>query len=136
LVIFLASWQVMTVAMMLPSSMPVVSMMAYASKRQRHPWAIQGAFLGGYAVIWTAFAFTAFLVDTPVHQLVNHWGWLYTHSWLIGAVTFAIAGGFQFSLLKEHCLKQCRYTSKEALELHNVVLCSGYFRPLSSTCTL
>jgi len=108
LVIFLASWQVMTVAMMLPSSMPVVSMMAYASKRQRHPWAIQGAFLGGYAVIWTAFAFTAFLVDTLVHQLVNHWGWLYTHSWLIGAVTFAIAGGFQFSLLKEHCLKQCR----------------------------
>ncbi len=30
------------------------------------------------------------------------------HSWLIGGATFAIAGGFQFSPLKEHCLKQCR----------------------------
>jgi predicted metal-binding membrane protein len=30
------------------------------------------------------------------------------HSWLISATTFAIAGGFQFSSLKEHCLNQNR----------------------------
>ena len=108
LVVFLASWQVMTVAMMLPSSMPLVYMMVYASRKQRHLWATQAAFLAGYAVIWTAFALAAFLADTLVHRLVNSWFWLYTHSWLIGAVTFAIAGGFQFSQLKMHCLKQFR----------------------------
>ncbi len=51
LVVFLACWQVMTVAMMLPSSMPLVYMMVYASRRQRQPWATQAAFLAGYAVV-------------------------------------------------------------------------------------
>jgi predicted metal-binding membrane protein len=108
LVLFLACWQVMTIAMMLPSSMPLVYMMVHASRRQRYPWATQAAFLAGYAVVWTAFALAAFLADTLVHRLVSNWFWLYIRSWLIGAVIFAIAGGFQFSPLKEHCLKQCR----------------------------
>jgi predicted metal-binding membrane protein len=106
LVVFLAGWQVMTVAMMLPSSMPLVYMMVQASRQQRHPWATQAAFLAGYAVIWTVFALAAFMADTLVHWLVSNWFWLYMHSWLIGAVTFAIAGGFQFSPLKQHCLKE------------------------------
>ena len=108
LVVFLACWQVMTVGMMLPSSMPMLYMMVHASRRQKHTWAIQAAFLAGYAFVWTAFAVAAFLGDTQVHRLVRSWFWLYTHSWLIGAATFALAGGFQFSPFKERCLKQCR----------------------------
>lgn len=34
--------------------------------------------------------------------------WLYMHSWVIGATTFALAGVFQFTPLKSRCLKQCR----------------------------
>ncbi len=108
LVVFLACWQVMTVGMMLPSSMPMLYMMVHASRRQKHTWAIQAAFLAGYALVWTAFAVAAFLGDTQVHRLVHSWFWLYTHSWLIGAATFALAGGFQFSPLKERCLKRYR----------------------------
>jgi predicted metal-binding membrane protein len=70
--------------------------------------AIPLAFLAGYVVIWTAFALAAFLMDTQIHRLVNSWFWLYLHPWLIGAATFALAGAFQFSPLKERCLKQCR----------------------------
>src|SRR2546427_139935 len=81
--VFLAAWQVMTVAMMLPSSMPLVYMMVHASRQQRHPVTTQAAFLAGYAVVWTAFALTAFLADTLLHRLVHNWLWLYTHSWLI-----------------------------------------------------
>ena len=105
LVVFLVCWQVMTVAMMLPSSMPLVYMIVHASLRQRHPKTTQAAFLAGYAFIWTSFALAAFIGDTLVHWLVSNWFWLYMHSWLIGAVTFAIAGGFQLSPLKQHCLK-------------------------------
>jgi predicted metal-binding membrane protein len=47
-------------------------------------------------------------MDTQIHRLVNSWFWLYLHPWLIGAATFALAGAFQFSPLKERCLKQCR----------------------------
>src|SRR6266849_8588573 len=78
LVVFLACWQVMTVGMMLPSSMPMLYMMVHASRRQKHTWAIQAAFLAGYAVVWTACAVAAFLGDTQVHRLVHGWFWLYT----------------------------------------------------------
>jgi predicted metal-binding membrane protein len=108
LVIFLACWQVMTVGMMLPSSMPMVYMMVHASRQQRHMRMIQAAFLAAYALVWTAFALITFLGDTQIHRLVNSWSWLAQHPWLIGAATFALAGGFQFSPLKEHCLRQCR----------------------------
>ncbi|HEY6411482.1 MAG TPA: DUF2182 domain-containing protein [Ktedonobacteraceae bacterium] len=107
-VVFLACWQVMTVAMMLPSSMPVVYMMIHASRRQHHKRTVQAAFLAGYALVWTTFALVAFLSDTMIHWLVDHWFWLYTHPWLIGATTFAVAGVFQFSPLKGRCLNQCR----------------------------
>jgi len=106
--VFLLCWQVMTVAMMLPSSMPMVNLVVYAGRKQAHPVVIPLAFLAGYGVIWTAFAAGAFLGDTLVHRLVDLWPWLDGHSWLIGAVTFASAGLFQFSPLKERCLDMCR----------------------------
>jgi predicted metal-binding membrane protein len=106
--IFLLYWQVMTVAMMLPSSMPMLQLAVYAGRRQDCRLAVPLAFLAGYAVIWTAFAAGAFLLDTLVHWLVDLWPWLDAHSWLIGAVTFFIAGLFQFSSLKERCLDMCR----------------------------
>ena len=108
LVVFLACWQVMTVGMMLPSSMPMVYMIVYAGRQQRRPLAVPAAFLVAYGVVWTAFALCAFLGDTRIHWLVDHWFWLYMHSWVIGATTFALAGALQFSPLKRRCLKQCR----------------------------
>jgi predicted metal-binding integral membrane protein DUF2182 len=108
LVVFLVGWQVMTVGMMLPSSMPTVSMIVHAGRQQRRAQAVPAAFLAGYAVVWTTFALVAFVGDTQIHWLVHHWFWLDTHSWVIGATTFAVAGLFQFSPLKGRCLKQCR----------------------------
>jgi predicted metal-binding membrane protein len=108
LVVFLAGWQVMTVGMMLPSSMPMVSMLVHASGQQQHPQVVQVAFLTGYALVWKAFALGTFVGDIQIHWLVHHWFWLDTHSWIIGATTFAVAGVFQFSPLKGRCLKQCR----------------------------
>lgn len=108
LVVFLACWQVMTVGMMLPSSMSMLYMMVHASRKPGQPRTVQLAFLAGYVVVWTDFAAAAFLGDMLIHQLVHRWLWLYLHSWVIGVATLALAGGFQFSPLKERCLKQCR----------------------------
>jgi predicted metal-binding membrane protein len=71
------------------------------------PW-LQVVFLAGYALVWTAFAVVAFLADTQIHRLVDNWPWLAVHAWLIGASTITLAGVFQFTPLKERCLKQCR----------------------------
>jgi predicted metal-binding membrane protein len=106
--VFLLCWQVMTVAMMLPSSMPMVQLVVYAGRRQARPVAVPLAFLAAYAVVWTAFAAGAFLGDTLVHRLVDVWPWLAVHAWLIGAITFFVAGLFQFSPLKGRCLDMCR----------------------------
>ena len=117
LLVFLACWQVMTVGMMLPSSMPMVHMIVHAGRQQRRPHAVPGAFLAAYALVWTGFALVAFLGDTQIHRLVHHWFWLDMHSWVIGATTFAVAGLFQFSPLKGRCLKQCRSPFGSSAEL-------------------
>src|SRR5262249_43800657 len=50
----------------------------------------------------------AFLGDGLVHQLADAWPWLQDHPWIVGGLTLAVAGAFQFSALKERCLTQCR----------------------------
>jgi predicted metal-binding membrane protein len=108
LIFFLVCWQVMIAAMMLPSSLLLISRPARVVRPQPHQHAIITAFLAGYALIWTGFAALAFLGDTGIHLLVNHWFWLARHPWVIGAVTFAIAGFFQFSPFKRRSLQACR----------------------------
>src|SRR5258708_8479869 len=90
--VFLLCWQLMTVAMMLPSSMPMVNLVVYAGRRQERPVAVPLAFLAGYAVIWTGFATGAFLGDTLIHRLGARLPSLAVHSLLIRALTFFIAG--------------------------------------------
>jgi predicted metal-binding membrane protein len=107
-VVFLACWQVMTLAMMLPSSLPMATMMTYAARKQSRTYAVIGAFLAGYAAVWTGFALVAFTGDTYIHRAVDSSPWLAEHAYLIGAMTFAIAGLFQFTPLKERCLRACR----------------------------
>jgi predicted metal-binding membrane protein len=108
MLVFIACWQVMIAAMMLPSSLPMVYMIIHASRQERRPGATVAAFLAGYAVVWTGFALLAFAGDMQIHRLVDSWDWLAEHTWIIGSVTFLIAGLFQFTPLKESCLKECR----------------------------
>jgi predicted metal-binding membrane protein len=109
LVLFLVAWQAMIAAMMLPSSLPLVRLFAAASADQPRPRAAMAAFLGGYALIWTAFGWLAFVGDTMVHATVDQTPWLQRHEWLIAGGTLALAGAFQFSGLKDRCLEVCRH---------------------------
>jgi predicted metal-binding membrane protein len=106
-IIFLFSWQVMTVAMMLPSALSTITLVGRMSRGVGPHWFTQGIFILGYTFIWSLFACIAFFGDTLVHQLVNHWYWLYTHSWFVGATILAVAGSFQFSAWKRSCLRRC-----------------------------
>ena len=105
LALFLVAWQAMIAAMMLPSSLPLVRLFAAAAAGQPRPRAAMTAFLGGYALIWTAFGWFAFAGDTMVHATVDRTPWLQRHDWLIAGGTLALAGAFQFSGLKDRCLR-------------------------------
>jgi predicted metal-binding membrane protein len=105
---FIVAWQAMIVAMMLPSSLPLVRLFAVASANQPDGAAAMRAFLAGYAVIWTGFGIAAFFGDVVLHHVVDATPWLDARPWLIGGSVLALAGAFQFSSLKERCLQKCR----------------------------
>jgi len=109
---FLLSWQVMLAAMMLPSSMPLVRLFAKASARQPRPRAAMAGFLGGYALVWTAFGALAFTFDMGVHATVDASPWLQDRTWLLAAGVLALAGAFQFSSVKYACLDKCRHPAQ------------------------
>jgi predicted metal-binding membrane protein len=106
---FLAAWQVMVTAMMLPSSLPLVGMFAAASVRAPRSGRAMAAFLSGYALVWTAFAALAFAGDVALHTFVNASSFLADHEWAIGGSVIALAGLFQFTPLKDACLEKCRH---------------------------
>ncbi len=105
--VFLACWQVMIAAMMLPSALPALAVVTAATRDARRARA-RLAFLAGFAVAWTAFALLAFTGDTAIHRTVDGSPWLAAHAFAIGAATLAAAGLFQLTPLKGHCLAVCR----------------------------
>jgi predicted metal-binding membrane protein len=109
LLLFLVAWQAMIAAMMLPSSLPLIRLFVAASRNQEHVGRVRGAFLGGYATVWTGFGAVAFLGDVGIHHTVDSVAWLAAHEWIIGGTTLAFAGAFQFSDLKDRCLSKCRH---------------------------
>jgi predicted metal-binding membrane protein len=106
--LFFAAWQVMTAAMMLPSSIPMMRLFAQISGGQRNARWIFVAFFAAYFVVWTGFAVAAIAFDSQLHALADRWVWLAAHPRLIEGVLLALAGLFQFTALKERCLRECR----------------------------
>jgi predicted metal-binding membrane protein len=117
--LFLLAWQAMIAAMMLPSSLPLVRLFATASAREPRPRRAMAAFLGGYALVWTLFAWLAFCGDAAVHATVDATPWLAHHPWLIAGGVLATAGLFQFSSLKDRCLQNCRHPA--AFLIHHYI---------------
>jgi predicted metal-binding membrane protein len=94
--------------MMLPSSLPFIRLFARASSSWPRAGLAMAAVIGGYSAVWTGFGVLAFLGDVIVHDLVHHSAWLDQRSWLIAGGVLALAGAFQFSSLKDACLRECR----------------------------
>jgi predicted metal-binding membrane protein len=109
LLLFLVSWQVMVAAMMLPSSLPMVRMFAVASQAVPDRRRAMAAFMGAYAVVWSGFGLLAFGGDAALHALVASSPWLLQNDWAIPPSVLLLAGGFQFTPLKDACLRACRH---------------------------
>jgi predicted metal-binding membrane protein len=123
---FLVAWQVMIAAMMLPSSLPLVRLFAAASAGQPHARAAMAGFLGGYALVWSAFGALAFTLDLGVHAAVHASPWLHEHEWLLGGSLLALAGAFQFTKLKDACLDKCRHPAAFMLRFYERGVRGGF----------
>lgn len=105
LVIFVAAWTIMSIAMMLPSSLPLVTVFRTITGGA---WPLVSLLVAGYLWIWGAFGVAVVAADAGVHELVERSAWLAERSELIPAVLLLTAGLFQFSPLKHSCLEKCR----------------------------
>jgi predicted metal-binding membrane protein len=124
--LFLLAWQVMIAAMMLPSSIPLVRMFRAASRHAPRSGAAMAAFLGGYALVWSAFGALAFGFDLTVHAAVDTSRWLRAHDWLIGGSVLALAGAFQFTPLKDACLERCRHPAQFLIRFYERGVGGGF----------
>ena len=118
---FLVGWLVMVAAMMLPASLPAIEAVESAMARMPRRRNALAAFLGSFALVWTAFGLVAFLGDVGLHRLVDATPWLGERPWLIEAGILAIAGGYQLVPLKRRSLAACRHPAAPAVAHTTVV---------------
>jgi predicted metal-binding membrane protein len=106
--LFAAGWVLMIVAMMLPSSVPLVVTFGMLVRRRRRPGMLVVLLLLGYLTVWGAFGLAAWVLDRGIHAAVNALPWLAAHPQLIMGATLLGAGLWQFSPLRDRCLEECR----------------------------
>jgi predicted metal-binding membrane protein len=106
--LIVAGWVVMLVAMMLPTSLPLIGMFHRMTRQRSDRAQLVCLVLAGYLLIWTLFGVAAVLGDGVLHTAVERSAWLGAHAWLIGAGIFVVAGLYQFTPLKYYCLDKCR----------------------------
>lgn len=102
--LFVVGWVIMSVAMMLPSSLPLVTVFRTIAPRS----ALLIPLIAGYLCAWGLFGLMAFFADTGLHTVFDLSPTLQARSDLIAPSLLLIAGLFQFSPLKYSCLTQCR----------------------------
>jgi len=106
--LFVLGWVLMIVAMMLPSSIPLVVTFGALVGRRRHPGRLVVLLLAGYLTVWAGFGLAAWVLDRGIHAAVDALPWLAEHQQVIIGTTLLVAGLWQFSPLRDRCLEECR----------------------------
>jgi predicted metal-binding membrane protein len=111
LAVLVVMWAVMMAAMMLPSAAPMILLYgAIADRRKAKGDTAVGAggFGFGYIVVWAGFSLIAVALQFGLDSLALLSPMMSTTSkWLAGSVLIA-AGLYQWTPLKQACLRRCR----------------------------
>jgi len=105
-------WSVMMAGMMLPSALPAILLVAKVSSgmtpQQRAGVGLAGAFVAGYLLAWSGFSLIATLLQWALleHALVTPM--MQSAKQALSAAILITAGLYQFTPLKNACLRQCR----------------------------
>jgi predicted metal-binding membrane protein len=111
LVVFLM-WAVMMVAMMLPSAAPVTLLIASLARKRREAGTAPGIstapFVLGYLAVWLAFAAVATVLQWRLDaaQLLSET--MALASMVVAGSVLVLAGIYQWTPLKQACLRHCR----------------------------
>jgi len=110
-VVFLM-WAVMMVAMMLPSAAPVTLLVASIAKKRREAGTAFGLttvpFIFGYLAVWFAFAAAATVLQWQLDAAEQLSETMALASKLVAGGVLIVAGVYQWTPLKQACLRHCR----------------------------
>jgi len=105
--LFVGSWLLMTIAMMLPSVLPLVDLFRRLTRTRGDAPTLIVLLIAGYLLAYSAYGVVVFaaieLAAPTVGALASG-----AHPALIPGCLLLIAGAFQFSALKHRCLTECR----------------------------
>jgi predicted metal-binding membrane protein len=108
LLLFSGGWTVMIVAMMLPTTLPIISTFHTIASARGDRFLLLGLVVIGYIVTWASFGVIVYLAYLLLHMLVNFIPVLKNNSWVAVPSLLILAGLFQFTSLKYRCLDKCR----------------------------
>ncbi len=107
--VFVAGWTLMVVAMMLPTSLPLVALFRAIVRGRPDRARLTVLLIAGYLAVWTLFGVLVYCGDWILHGAVERSTWLEANVVpFIGAGTITLAGLYQFTPLKYKCLEKCR----------------------------
>jgi predicted metal-binding membrane protein len=106
-ILHVAAWLLMIVAMMLPTTLPLLAVFGRLTAARPGRGRLMLLVILGYVAAWSAFGLIAHVADAGLHALMVHTPWLAWHGWFIGAMVLGAAGAYQFSSLKYRCLDKC-----------------------------
>jgi predicted metal-binding membrane protein len=110
-VLLLLMWFVMMIAMMTPSVTPLILIFTLINrKRHQHqnPYVPSGFMITGYFLVWAVFSLLATLLQWLLQQVALLNPEMIITSKVLGGIILIAAGLFQFSPLKNTCLRNCR----------------------------
>jgi predicted metal-binding membrane protein len=102
-----AGWLLMTLAMMLPASLPFLGQLL---RRSPAPGAGRrtAGLLAGFGAVWLVFGVAVTVSDIGVHRLVASAPAVGERAWLVFPITLVVAGAYQLSRTKRQSLALCR----------------------------
>jgi len=103
-----AGWAVMVVAMMLPPALPLLNVVRRLVAGRRHPQALIALGASSFVAVWTLAGMVLVASDAALHRLGERVNWLAVRPELIAGCVLIGAGLYQFSPLKDACLRACR----------------------------
>lgn len=106
--LFVGSWTVMTMAMMLPTSVPLLATFQTIAGGRRDRSVLLALVVSGYLAMWAAVGFVFYEAGILLQQLADSSPWLQARPSMAGGALFITAGLYQFTSLKYRCLDKCR----------------------------
>ncbi|HEU0021546.1 MAG TPA: DUF2182 domain-containing protein [Dehalococcoidia bacterium] len=108
LVFFVLGWTLMVFAMMLPTSLPLIALFQTMTRDHHDHKLLVALLIIGYVGAWAWFGLVVHLGDLVMHEVSYRSVWLNTNVWVLGSGVLIVAGIYQFTPLKYHCLDKCR----------------------------